>query len=256
MEALTAWKNFPADRSPRPIILLEDFTPGQGFTSGDAKLAFGCGKLAASAPLPSNPLTSAAVIWPDGTSETFTPVSASDAFAAMGASRRDKSPDCATVAPLTVTHARLGPETPATYETDRGPAQITSWLFIAPGSFRELAYPALPSSAIWGGGWSDWAGESASISTDGLSLTFGFVGAKAGTGPCDANYRGVVAESVTAVAVAADPISKPNSGAVGACTAMGYPRQVTVFLSSPLDGRVVVDRRSAVLSVCRVGVAC
>jgi len=251
--ALTVWKDFPVTRNPRPIILLENVTPGQGFSSGDGKLAFVCGKFAASAPLPTTSPPRARVTWADGTYETFTGVSANDAFIAMGANVRGKSTDCTTVPPLSVTQTRFGSET---YETDRGPAQITSWLFTAPGAWREIAYPALPSSAIWGGGWSDWSGDSASISADGLSLTFGFTGAKAGNGPCEANYRGVVAESVTAVAVAPQELSNPNQPAGGACTAEGYPRRVTVSLNTPLGGRVVVDRRSAVLAVCREGVAC
>src|SRR6202165_5399950 len=229
-EALAAWTDFPADRSPRPVILLEDITPGLGFSGGNGKLAFMCGRFAATTPLP----------------RTTPPQ-------ARAANARGKSADCATVPPLAITQTRLGTET---YETDRGQAQITSWLFTAPGAAREIAYPALAPSALWKGGWSDWSGESASISADGLSLTFGLTGSKAGHGPCEAKSRGLVTESATAVAVAPQQLPNPNQPAGGACTAEGYPRHVTVSLNRPLDGRVVVDRRAAVLAVCREGITC
>jgi hypothetical protein len=115
--ALTAWKDFPVNRNPRPIILLEDVTPGLGFSSGDGKLAFNCGKFASSAPLPTTSPPRARVTWADGTYETFTAVSANDAFIAMGANVRGKSTDCTTVPPLSVTQTRFGSET---YQTDRG----------------------------------------------------------------------------------------------------------------------------------------
>ena len=252
-EALAAWTDFAADRSPRPIILLEDITPGLGFSGGNGKLAFMCGRFAAATPLPSTTPAQAHVTWGDRSDQTFTAISASDAYVAMAANARGKSPDCATVPPLAITQTRLAAET---YETDRGQAQITSWLFTAPGAWREIAYPALAPSALWKGGWSDWSGESASISADGLSLTFGFTGAKAGNGPCEANYRGLVMESATAVAVAPQQLPNPNQPAGGACTAEGYPRHVTVSLNRPLEGRVVVDRRAAVLAVCREGITC
>jgi hypothetical protein len=128
-EALAAWTDFPADRIPRPIILLEDITPGLGFSDGDGKLAFMCGRFAAATPLPSTTPARAHVTWGDRSDQTFTAISASDAYVAMAANARGKSPDCATVPPLTITQTRLGTET---YETDRGQAQITSWLFTAP----------------------------------------------------------------------------------------------------------------------------
>lgn len=82
------------------------------------------------------------------------------------------------------------------------------------------------------------------MSTDGRSLTYSFTGAQEGTGPCQEIYKGVVAESSTAVAVATPtvPHERLNDGLV-ACTLIGYQRSVQVALATALAGRVVVDSR-------------
>jgi hypothetical protein len=247
-----AWTTFPATREPRPIVLLEDVTPGQGFSSGESKLAFGCGMFATSLQLPTTATGQATAIWKDGSAQSFPSVSAREGLKAMAAAQRDTNPGCSSVAPLNITRARLGLET---YLTDRGVAQITSWLFTAPGSWREIAYPALAPPSIWQSGWSEWSGDFATVTRDGLSITFGFTGAKPGNGPCDGNYRASVTESSTAVAVVPMALLNPNQDGI-ACTGEGYPRSLTVSLHRPLGNRVLVNRRAAVLAVCAEMASC
>jgi hypothetical protein len=138
--------------------------------------------------------------------------------------------------------------------TDRGTATMSAWLFTATGAEGDLAYPAVPASAFWGGSRIDQSSNGgASVSADGLSLTFFFIGSQEGNGPCQANYKGVVAESRTAVALSAETVIDPKASvpsSPGACQAMGYQRSVRVTLDSPLGGRVVVDSRGAAVAVC------
>ena len=196
-------------------MLLEDVTPGQGFSSGESKLAFGCGRFATSLQLSTTAAGQATAIWKDGSAQSFAAISARDGLKALAAAARDANPDCNSVAPLNITRAQLGSET---YLTDRGVAEVTSWLFTAAGSWREIAYPALAPSVIWQSRWSEWSGDVATTDRGGLSITFGFTGAKSGDGPCDRNYHALVVESSTAVAV--EPIALPNPNQDGiACTA-------------------------------------
>jgi hypothetical protein len=140
----------------------------------------------------------------------------------------------------------------STFPTDRGKAQLSAWLFTVTGARAEFPFPAIPTSAFWGGGITTARSGSngATVSADGRTLTYFFTGAQEGTGPCQEIYRGAVAESPTAVAVAigAIPHETPNAGV--ACTLIGYPRSVSVTLASPLGGRVLVDDRGSVAPVC------
>src|SRR2546422_5291780 len=49
-DALARWQDFPADQSPRPIVLLCTDTPGQGFDTNEGKIAYLCGKFAFRSP--------------------------------------------------------------------------------------------------------------------------------------------------------------------------------------------------------------
>ncbi len=247
-DALARWKDFPADRVPRPIVLLDDFLAGQAFDTGEAKLAAVCGKFAMSVPFPAEVPHQAEASWPDGTKYTYPAVSARDAFGAMQGGPGASSPDCSTVAPLPLTAARFGP---AAFTTDRGKAQISAWLFKATGARVELAQPAVPKTSIWGGGVTDaWIGDTATVSPDGRVITYTFVGAAPPDQPCGAGYTGVVAESNHAVAVAVQSSPGRVVGGGNACPAIGYLRTVTIQLAGPLGGRVLVDASAHVVAVC------
>ena len=240
------------DQVPRPVVLFGEIYPqGFRFTGGDAKMAAICNKFALGTRLPTEVSSEASATWPDGTSARYGAISAADAFAAMSKAPAGTGNQCATVSPLTITAARFSK---APWRTDRGTATITTWLFTSTGVEGELAYPAVPASALWGGAKTPYSGSGgATISTDGQSLTFFFIGAQEGSGPCQANYKGVVAESTSAVSVKAEAIPNPalsTSQTPIFCTARGYFRSVNVKLASPLGGRVLVDARGAPVAVC------
>jgi hypothetical protein len=251
--ALAAWQKFPANQVPRPIVLFGEIYPqGFRFTGGDQKMAAICNKFVLNARLPAELPGGATATWPDGTTAKFQSISAAEAFAAMSKAPEGTASQCATVSPLSITAARFAP---APWRTDRGTSTISSWLFTAMGiEGGELAQPAVQATALWGGARTPYSGNGgATSSVDGRSLTFFFVGAQEGTGPCQANYKGAVAESSSAVAVTVEAIPNPALGISQtpmACTLRGYSRSVKVNLGSPLAGRVVVDSRGQAVSVC------
>jgi hypothetical protein len=246
-DALSAWKDFPADVSPRPIVLFRASFTKWGFSSNEAKIAALCGKFALGFPMPREIPQQAVATWTDGTSHTYGAISASDAYAAMTQGPAGGGFDCASAVPLPVTAARVGP---SEFQTDRGLAQMSAWLFTVTGGLAEFAYPAIALSAFWRNGQTqDSIGGGATISADGRSLNFSFIGGPT-EGACAVDYSGVVAESSHAVAIAVE--SSPGRTVAGpqACDLVGHIRAVTVTLQSVLGGRVVVDATGAPVAVC------
>ena len=246
--ALVPWQGFPASQHPRPIVWLGNASPANGFDPGDAKIAFFCGKFTLGSTLPKNLPSPAVATWTDGARATYAGISAAGALAAIARAASGMSAsDCAAVAPLVVSAARLGT---FDFDTDRGKARMTAWLFTAAGASGEVAYPALAQTAFWSGGMSVQSSKGgAGLSADGLSLTFTFEGSPDVPGPCGADYKGVVAESSAAVAVAVQEISHAGPNDI-ACPAIAQERSVTVILASPLGGRVVVDASGDAVTVC------
>jgi hypothetical protein len=207
--------------------------PASGYATGDAKIAAFCNKFKlAFQPSTALPLKAFAN-WPQGISEAYAAISAADAYAAIaGAPTGMASADCASVPALDVTAARLGP---AAFQTDRGTAQMTAWLFTVTGALGDVIYPAIVPSAFWGHLVTNGSFDGgATVSADGRSLTYRFIG-----GECDAGYKSAVAESPTAVAV--EVVAIPKGGMSQYCSAVGIARSITVSLASPLGGRVLVD---------------
>jgi hypothetical protein len=237
--ALDTWKDFPADRQPRPIVLLGIDPPGQAYTN-TSKIAALCRHFTLTISLPSEVPMRSTVNWSDGTTVSYPAISAAAAFAAMKQAPGSSEAMCSSRTPLSVTAAQFGS---AGFPTDRGTATMSAWLFTATGAAADFIYPAIPPSALWSGGVTDkWVGGSATVSSDGLAVNFGFVG-----GECDAGYRTAVADSQSAVAVAVQAIPKDG---VGACSAVGIARTAKVSLAGPLDGRVLVDASGNVVAVC------
>src|SRR5438093_1369076 len=80
---------------------------------------------------------------------------------------------------------------------------------------------ALMPGACWKGGLVSQSGNGgAGVSTDGRSLVWGFAGTPSVAGPCGADYKGVVAESPSAVAVALQVIPHASPGDLVACPAI------------------------------------
>jgi hypothetical protein len=248
-DALVAWQGFPADRVPRPIVLLDDLPRSPGFSDNDAKIAAVCHRFAPPAqPLPPDVPASASASWADGTAATYSAISASEAYAAMSIVPASmKGAECDAAVPLAATAARLGT---FGFNTDRGTAQMSAWLFTFPGALGEIGYPAIAESAFWGKVKTVGFGSGTTVSADGLVLNFWFYGAPSGNGPCDANYTAAVAESVSAVAIAMQMMpGQAQSGDV-ACPAIAQSRSVTVKLARPLGGRVVIAASGEVIAVC------
>lgn len=247
--ALVPWQAFPAGRQPRPIVWLWNASPVNGFGTNEGKIAALCSRFVLNGSLPANIPAQAYATWTDGTRASYTGIPAAAALAAM--SRPDAeatSSDCATVPPLVIRSARLGT---FDYGTDRGTSQMTSWLFKAIGVDGEFAYPALPASAFWKGGMSAPSGNGgATVSADGMTLTWSFGGAPENAGPCGADYRGLVAESQAAVAVSIQSMSHATPGQEVACPAIAQIRTITVKLATALGGRVVVDETGSAVTVC------
>lgn len=250
-QALLGWATFPAGQAPRPVVLVGNNSPIAGFANNeDAKNAAICHKMT-TALTPSNAVPATAnVIWSSGTKASYPSISAATALAAMmQPAQGAAASSCVVVQPLVATAVRWG-----SYElpTDRGRAQIDSWLFTMSPKSGEIAYPALAPSAVWNADMSKASVTPGStLSADGLTLTFSFAGAVA-SGPCGSDYRGVVAESQTAVAVALreTPHSAPSANI--ACETIAQIRHVDVSLASPLGGRVVLDASGNFAPVCPV----
>jgi hypothetical protein len=235
---------------PRPIVLLDDLPRSQGFSNNDGKIATACHRFGSPAqPLPTDVPASTTASWADGTTGTYPAISASNAYAAMSIVPASmKGAQCDAAIPLATTAVRLG-----TYgfNTDRGTAQMSAWLFTFQGALGELAYPAIAESAFWGKVTTiGFFGGGTTISSDGLVLNFGFYGSPSGNGPCDASYTAVVAESTSAVAIAMQmiPGQAPVDNVV--CPAIAQARSVKVKIAHPLGGRVVVDASGSVIAVC------
>ena len=247
--ALVKWTSFPADQKPRPIVWLQNSSPADGYGTGEAKMAAYCNKYVVGSALPTTVPYRTVATWSDGTTATYRGISATAALAALAADKTHQlDPQCSSIPPLVINGARAGM---FDFVTDRGKAQMTAWLFSAIGVKGELAYPAIEPGAFWTGGIMSQYGDAATVvSADGFSLTYTFYGAPSDPGPCGADYKGVVAESKGAVAIALQETPHAQPGEPVACNAIAQQRSVVVVLAQPLGGRVVLDASGNVNSVC------
>jgi len=247
--ALVLWQGFPAGEHPRPIVWIGNASPN-GFTTDGGKIAAMCNRFALGGSLPKNLPPRAVATWTDGSTFAYAGISAAQALSAMSrATPGMPASDCASVNPLVISGARLGI---FDFDTDRGKAQMTAWLFTATGMSGEFAYPAVKPAAFWNGGMiSGISGHGTTLEAGGRSLTYRFWGASADSGPCGASYKGVLLESSSAVAIALQMIPNSAPGAPVACDAMARERSINVALASPLGGRVVVDAAGDVVPVCQ-----
>jgi hypothetical protein len=83
--------------------------------------------------------------------------------------------------------------------------------------------------------------DDATVSTDGMTLGVGFVGAPGPAAqPCGADYTAQAVESDTAVVVLIFPHPHPGDDA---CATVGARRTATVRLTRPLGPRAVLEVR-------------
>jgi hypothetical protein len=236
--ALELWADFPVNASPRPLVLTGPaiLDPREGFPTGDAKLAYTDGEFDLKTTLPTGPSTV------DGQ-----PVdTAAQALAELRSLGDSKHPERS---PLQITEVTFGN---GTFSTDRGTRSLPAWIF----HFTNVVNPALVLAIPPTDRWpladmpkNNGSYDSVSISRDGSQITLTFIGAEAGTGPCQAEYTADIKESATAVLIS-PPRELPHSGRdPGQCDLRGFDRTVTLTLRSPLGNRVVVNSQGVPLAV-------
>jgi len=240
---LAAWKDFPVNANPRPIVWLGGPNGGSAFPNDESKIAGLCDKLVLQRGLrlSTSAPAQATASWASGAAIQYKAISAATAFSALLRSGSLDPIMCQPVKSLVIASVRLGT---ASVTTDRGPAELSTWLFKAIGVTGEFAYPGLDSSAYWHGVQVASVGElglGGSISADGYTLTLEFMGETRDTG-----YSTAAAESNTAVAVAVKAIR----GETAFCDHVGHPRTATVHLVTPLGARVLVDENGNVDEIC------
>ena len=196
---LRAWGGFPADRQPRPLILLSPAVQPGGYPYGQTKLAFLNGLIEAVPDFPAQVLE-----------------------ALRGQPRPWEGP------PLLLTSATPGERE---FATDRGRKRLAAWCVQA----RDVPEPIwvldpATSRQSWqplGQEFHGWHRQEAMLGTDGRTLTLSFTGSPEHY----TSYPGArILESGNAVAVI--PISKEL--VTGLRTAVGRTRQVETTLSQPL----------------------
>ncbi|HEU4421579.1 MAG TPA: hypothetical protein VFR67_03450 [Pilimelia sp.] len=240
---LERWRDFPATRRPRPIVLIGELLQEAGYVTGDAKLAVATGRVELAAPVPRIP-SRMAVRLPGGTFELPT-TSAKAAFATVLAAGDPANAPDVSPAPLRITRVALGT---ARYPTDRGVRTLPAWLFHARESLAPLAVPALHPSAFWHPGefYPGPMGEG-DLTTDGrlLTITMPVPDPPASPEETYVRYVPVVVESGTAVLIRlhAELGSAPPVVADPGCgdeMVMRYA-DYTVRLAAPLGNRVAID---------------
>jgi hypothetical protein len=254
--ALAAWSDFPANANPRPIIVfdrtLEHIGPA-GFSSApDRKLDWGCNKFVL-APGITLPATAPGSATAAGVS--YRALGAVEAYSELIATRAgfaSQAAQCPTARPFVIKDVRWQV---ASFPTDRGTMQMSAWLFDISEIDAYLGYSAVDPGAFWRNRVSSEGMAGGHISADGLILTLGTTGGPETPGPCGEDLSASAAESDTAVAVViASRFHTPPPG--GGCALVGYFRTVTVRLSRPLGGRVLVDAKGDASAVCVEATAC
>ncbi len=213
---LQAWSGFPADRQPRPLVLLSPAASAGGFPDGQKKMAFLRGAVEVAAP----------------------------GFPGQILQALRGQPGDYAGPPLLVTTATLSS---TEFCTDRGRRQLPAWKVRAqdvpepiwvldPATRRQAWQP--PGPDLHG-----WRGTTAVLDADGRTLTMSFIGSPAGfTDYPDAD----VLESGGAVAIVPIPV---DTGPPGLRIAIGQLREVTVSLARPLGERVLLDETGSPVMV-------
>ncbi len=235
-EALAMWKGFPASARPRPVIVAGEgsvLAPVGGFSTGASKMAFLDGRYVLKARLPA----------PLSRFDGYQVISAAAGYRLL---RSDVSPtpDRGRVR-LSIRGVRLGR---AVFETDRGRSDLPAWQFFLAGVADPADVLAIASSDLYAtprlrklaAGVGDSEDESATVSPNGKRLTVSFIGAQAGTKPCDASYGASALADRNAVVVTITTTSSPAVPAGEACDLVGYRRTAVIDLAKPLGGRVLV----------------
>jgi hypothetical protein len=219
--AVARWDAFPADRQPRPLVLVDERAfVEQGFATGEAKLAYLDGRIESATPVPAAVL--AALMQELGTRRS-----------------RRAGP------PLVITDAVRGE---IEFVTDRGRRQLPAWRLtaidalgpiwvldreLAPGEWQPAEPPVIPRPALHPPRFDP--GIHVVVGPTDATLTLHFTGAL----PEYERYpEAEIIESAKAVAIV------PKAEDIGPSAIRilpGYHHQITVRLASPIGPRVFVD---------------
>jgi hypothetical protein len=209
---LEAWAGFPAEREPRPLVLLGPAARPGGFPDGQTKMAFLHGAVRAAPGFP---------------------------VAVLQVLRR--APTGYAGRPLRLTTATPGT---AEFVTDRGRQELRAWqvraehvpepIWVLDPAIAQLSWDP-PEPATMG-----WCGTAAMLEPDGCTLTMAFTGS-----PHVGYPRVDVFESGAAVAV----LPVPSELRPGWYTTAGQRREVTVTLDRPLGPRILLDGTGAPVMV-------
>jgi hypothetical protein len=244
----SAWPQSPLGKVWKTgvVTFSDDLTSGpvRGFSSDEAKEAFGNGNLVYTGPPPSG-APAGVISWANGATMKVPVLSEARVFSALKTDTGGRCPDCSTT-PLAVTDAQ--PTTMAVL-TSRGTASIPAWAFtvngangpvfqaaLPPGSYVPEASVRQPAENLGPLGKSFVGAEMATLSgNDSRTLEMTLPG-----GPCDpaATWGGLVAE-VGDVVVVGGWVYNPHPPA--ACTANLILVPVIVRLAAPIGDRVILD---------------
>lgn len=243
-QALALWADFPVTAEPRPVVIVgSDYRPPDfDGETGDAKnLAFQLGRWSVPKRMTLPPRSS------DGFRIRYVGAVLEELRATLEAAATPEqtaaglTPGTAeerSVRPL-VTGAKLQT---ASFTTDRGVRSLPAWVVNFRGQARPLVVLAVDEPNRFAAQTAEHADNQLRVSPDGLVLTYGFVGAPPGRGPCEAEYEPVLLESPTAVAVGARTYLAKKADD-GTCGPANHPRTVSIQLSEPLGDRVAVTAR-------------
>jgi hypothetical protein len=246
-DALAAWRDFPVDRHPRPIVLVGPvLVQFAGYTTDNAKIAAMSGSYRLDAALPPDP-PAAAVTLPDGPA-TVPVIGAAAAIDRMKAAAEGGA-NGETPPPLRIFAVELGT---ADFPTDRGTLTLPAWRVHTAEEVGPTVVLAVADSALARPGAGASAGavgpgsSSAQASADGRRLTFTTQEAVPHcAGEAIYTRTAGVRETRSAVVLT---LTATRSGTVpgdpgGACPdyLKLQPATYHVDLAAPLGNRVLVD---------------
>jgi hypothetical protein len=206
---------------------------GAGFVDGDAKLAFVSGRVTPPPQFPPSPVRYG----------HWAIISAQQAFHLSTPSVEGTYGG----PPDRVLRVQLGSDI---WETAHGTMRLPAWLFTVSGLKGTVSVLALsPSDQFHPRHVSEprpgpnVSVTSAVLGDRGRTLTIGFVGGQIGTKGCDDTYQARVVQEKAIIVVFVAETRVIPSGLV--CSAVGYWDHLSVKLSKPIGGRVLVDGVSA-----------
>jgi hypothetical protein len=152
---------------------------------------------------------------------------------------------------VSVTGAKLGM---ATFETDRGRRRLPAWLFSVSHIRAPTAVLAVAPPSRYPVAEGYESGSDADVSADGAALTLRFAGGPPGSDFCDSEYTLNAFESAQTVVLklvvhSSTKTPTPTKGVTFGCTSIGFLREATTHLTSPLGNRVVLSASGKVIQV-------